>query len=115
MELNDSDYKDELLLEPKLLMITTYDLNKADSDGLQKLEKLHQDAKSKGYKVIALTASDTAISNAVKKQYGHTFDYYFCDATTVKTIERANPSIVILEKGTITQKVHHNDINQLNL
>jgi hypothetical protein len=26
-----------------------------------------------------------------------------------KTIERANPSIVVLEKGTIKQKVHYND------
>ncbi len=40
---------------------------------------------------------------------------YFADATTLKTIERANPSIVILEKGTITQKVHHNDIDKLKL
>ena len=33
----------------------------------------------------------------------------------LKTIERANPSIVILEKGTIKQKVHYNDIDNLNL
>ena len=48
-----------------------------------------------------------------KKQYGCTFDFYFCDGTTLKTIERANPSLVVLHKGTIMQKLHYNDSEQL--
>ncbi|WP_395042846.1 BT_3928 family protein [Flavobacterium sp.] len=115
LELDGSDYKDELLLEPKLMIFTTYDLDKSDADGLKKLEKLNQEAKTKGYKVIGLTASVKEKSNAIKKQYGQTFDYYFCDAIAIKTIERANPSIIILEKGTIKQKVHFNDIDKLKL
>ena len=46
-------------------------------------------------------------------EFGCTFDFYFCDGTTLKTIERANPSIVILKKGTITQKVHYHDASLL--
>ena len=49
-----------------------------------------------------------------KKKYGLQFDYYTCDAIALKTIERANPSIVLLEKGTVKQKVHYNDIKDLN-
>jgi uncharacterized membrane protein YphA (DoxX/SURF4 family) len=115
MELNGSDYKSELLLEPKLLVFTSYDLDKADTDGLAKLEKINQLAKSKGYKVVGLTASDAEKIKNIKKQFGQTFDYYFCDATTVKTIERANPSLIIIENGTIKQKVHHNDSDLLQL
>jgi uncharacterized membrane protein YphA (DoxX/SURF4 family) len=115
LELNGSDYKDELLQEPKLIIFTTYDLEKSDVDGLEKLEKITQYAKSKGYKVIGLTASSKELSDGVKKMYGHSFDYYFCDAIAIKTIERANPSIIVLEKGTIKQKVHHNDSNDLKL
>ncbi len=115
MELNGSDYKDELLLEPKLLMFVAYDLSKADPEGLSLLEKMHRDAVSKGYKVIGMTAAlEDEIENT-KKKYGITFDFYFCDATTLKTIERANPSIVVLEKGTITQKLHWKDAENLNL
>ncbi|HMI07777.1 MAG TPA: BT_3928 family protein [Flavobacterium sp.] len=115
MEKDGSDYKDELLQEPKLLVFVTYDLKKADADGLSQLENLTQQAKAKGYKVIAMTASLEGEIQKVKKQYGFTFDFYFCDATTLKTIERANPSIIVLEKGTIRQKVHYNDISKLNL
>jgi uncharacterized membrane protein YphA (DoxX/SURF4 family) len=108
-----SDYKDEFLEEPKLMLITAYDLVNADHSGMAKLEKLNLDAKAKGYKVVAMTASSPEEIAAAKKQFGLTFDFYFCDAITVKTIERANPSIVLLEKGTIKQKVHHNDIADL--
>lgn len=115
MEKDGSDHKDEFLKEAKLLVFVTYDLSKSNADGMKQLEKLHQDAKAKGYKVIAMTASGEAEIEGVKKQYGQTFDYYFCDGTTLKTIERANPSIVVIEKGTIKQKVHYNDIAKLNL
>lgn len=113
MEKDGSDYKDELLLEPKLLMFVAYDLTKADAEGLAILEQLHQKAKSAGYKVIAMTASDTELIEKVKKQHGLTFDFYFCDATTLKTIERANPSLVVLHKGTIVQKLHWHDADDL--
>ncbi len=115
MEKDGSDYKDELLEEPKLLVFVTYDLEKADKKGLQILEGLNQKAKTKGYKVIAMTATGEETIEKAKKEFGFTFDFYFCDATTLKTIERANPSIVILNKGTVVQKVHYNDINTLKL
>ena len=113
MEKDGTDYKDELLLEPKLVLFVTYDLKKSDKDGLQKLEKINQEAKAKGYKVIGMTSSLPDEIALTKKEYGFTFDFYFCDAITLKTIERANPSIVILEKGTVKQKVHYNDSDQL--
>lgn len=115
MEKDGSDYKDELLQEPKLMVFISYDLTHADADGMKQLEGLHAKAKAAGYKVIGMTASDEKEIAKNKKDFGLTFDFYFCDATTLKTIERANPSIVVLEKGTIKQKVHYNDISLLNL
>lgn len=115
MEKDGSDYKDEFLNEPKLLVIVAYDLVKADKSGMKKLTKLNQYATDKGYKVIGMTASAPEEINTTKKQFGIDFDFYFCDATALKTIERANPSIIVLEKGTIKQKVHHNDLDELIL
>ena len=115
MEKDGSDHKAELLKEPKLMVFVTYDLMKADKNGLEKLEKLNQFAKSKDYKVIGMTASSPDEIAGIKKDFGYTFDFYFCDGTTLKTIERSNPSIVIIENGTIKQKVHYNDIDSLKL
>ncbi|OOG78013.1 BT_3928 family protein [Flavobacterium sp. A45] len=113
MEKDGSDYKEELLQEPKLLMVVAYDLALANTDGLAKIEQINKKASAKGYKVIGMTASTPEQIEKIKKQYGITFDFYFCDAIPLKTIERANPSFVILEKGTVKQKVHYNDTEDL--
>ena len=55
------------------------------------------------------------LPESTKKKYGLTLEVLFCDATALKTIERANPSFVILNYGTVKQKVHYNDSNDLNL
>ena len=115
MELNGSDYKDELLEEPKLLVFVAYDLSKSDPEGMAKLEGIKSDAVGKGYKVIAMTAALEEEIAKTKEKFGFTFDFYFCDATTLKTIERANPSIVTVENGTITQKLHWKDAGELQL
>lgn len=112
---NDVDYKEEYLDEPKLLIFVTYDLTLSNPDGMNKLEQINKSAKAKGYKVIAMTASGQDEIEASKKKYGITVDFYFCDAIALKTIERANPSIIVVHDGTIVQKVHYNDTNDLKL
>ncbi|WP_310557169.1 BT_3928 family protein [Flavobacterium sp.] len=115
LEKDGTDYVSEILNEEKMMFLVMYNLEKSNPEGLSKMEAFHQKAKSKGYKVIALSASDKTAIEKVKKENKMTFDFYFCDATTLKTIERSNPSIVVLQKGTIKQKAHFNDIEKLKL
>lgn len=115
IEKDGSNYVENILEEQKVILLISYDLNKSKEKGMKKLEELNKKAAAKNYLVIGLTASDLSISEAFKKEFGLTFDYYFCDPTTLKTIVRANPGIVVLEKGTIVQKVHFNDIDKVVL
>ncbi len=115
IEKDGEDFTDAMLEEPKLILIISYDLAKASDEGLAKMKSFSEKAQTAGYKVIGMTASDTALIEAKKKQFKIPFDYYFCDATTLKTIERANPSIVVLEKGTITAKAHWQETEYLQL
>jgi len=115
MTKDGSDYKEEFLYVPKLMIFVTYNLPNASPEGLNKLKILTTEAKAKGYKVIGMTASTPEQIENTQKKYDFDFDFYFCDAITLKTIERANPSVVILNQGTITQKVHYNDISNLKL
>lgn len=115
IEKDGVNYMDSILDDPKVIFLISYDLSKSKEKGMQKLENFNKKAIEKGYNVIGLTASDASIRNAFKNEFGLTFDYYFCDPTTLKTIVRANPGIVVVEKGTIVQKVHFNDIEKVNL
>ncbi len=115
IEKDGGDYTDDILSMEKVVIIITHNLKKSEKIGLQKLEKLHQKALKNGYEVIGLTASLDEIIDLTTKQNNITFDFYTCDETTLKTIVRANPGVLILNKGTIVDKVSWTDIDNLNL
>ncbi len=115
LELDGVDQTNLILSKEKVLLIVAYDLEKANIEGLKKANELYKNAAAKGYYVALLTGSATDVIAATKTKYNFGFDCLFCDATALKTIERANPSFVLLHYGTVTQKVHYNDISDLKL
>lgn len=115
LELEGQDISNLILSKEKAMLVVAYDLEKANPEAMQKLANLYKDASAKGYYAAIVTGSSTEVIESAKKKYGIAFDILFCDATALKTIERANPSFVILNYGTVVQKVHYNDINDLNL
>jgi len=64
--------------------------------------------------LLQMSASNSEQTSALVKKYKLGFEYYFTDETALKTIVRSNPGVLVLEKGTIKQKVHYNDIDELN-
>ncbi len=115
MELEGQDYTPEVLAEPKALLVVAYDLNKASDEGLKTINETVEKARNAGYEIIGLTATDKNLIEGFKTKYNLDMDFYFCDGTTLKTIERANPSYVTLEYGVITDKKHWNDVKLLNI
>ena len=114
IEKNGEDYTKEILEEPKLMMIISYDLDKANLEGFKPIKILTDNALQKGYKVIGMTASMLKAPEIIK-EYELNFDFYFTDQTTLKTIIRSNPAIMIVEKGTIVQKANYRDANKIDL
>ena len=108
IEKNGVDYTDQFLNTEKLIVVVSYDLEKADKEALEKIDPYLKKAKEKGYQIIGLTASNT--QNSVVD-----VPFYFCDETTLKTIVRSNPGVLKLSNGTIKQKLHYNDIEDLSL
>ncbi|MFX0555188.1 BT_3928 family protein [Maribacter sp. CXY002] len=115
IEQKGEDFAMSLLQEPKLLMVIAYDLRKSNLEIFSKIGELANNGKEKGYKVIGMSASGPEQTESLIKDYGLNFEFYFTDETTLKTIVRSNPGVLILEKGTIKDKVHYNDIEDLRL
>ncbi|WP_047246081.1 BT_3928 family protein [Maribacter thermophilus] len=113
IEQNGEDFAAGLLQEPKLVMVIAYDLRKANLDMFSQIKKVSDQASNKGYKVIGMSASSSDQTNELVKKYDLNFEFYFTDETTLKTIVRSNPGVLVLEKGTIKQKVHYNDLDEL--
>ena len=114
IEQNGEDFAASLLHEPKLVMVVAYDLRKTNTNVFAELKEVTDSAIKKGYKVIGMSASNNEQSNELIKTYNLGFPFYFTDETALKTITRSNPGILVLEKGTIRQKVHYNDFDELS-
>lgn len=113
IEQEGEDFTEEMLSEDKLVMVIAYDLRKSSAEGLQKIKEATDRAVTDGYKVIGMSASDGRVTQPVIDQYKLDFPFYFTDATTLKTIVRSNPGILKLHSGTIVQKLHFNDAEDL--
>ena len=113
IEKQGQDMSATLLEEDKLVMVIAYDLAKSNFDVYNALKNTMDAAKNKGYKVIGMSASNEELSNRVIAKFKLEFPFYFTDETTLKTIVRSNPGILVLEKGTIVEKVHYNDMEDL--
>jgi uncharacterized membrane protein YphA (DoxX/SURF4 family) len=103
------DFTESLMEEDKLLIIVAYNLSKTELEGWAKIQSALLKAKAENYKIIGLTASGLSAISTLKSEYALDFDFYFADETAIKTIIRASPGLVKIEKGTIVDKLHWND------
>ena len=96
------------LQHPKLILFVIPFADKVKAEQIKKLNLLALKAKAKGYEVVGV-ANNPIENNA--------FNLCFMDQTTMKTIIRSNPGIVLISNGIVKAKYHYNDlpsVTQLN-
>ena len=110
-----ADLAPVLLAKDKVMLIIVYNLDKTDTNGFPAIKDLADKAIKKGYTVYGASASFTDDLILAKEEYNLPFDFLFCDETSLKTIIGANPGVIILNKGTVTQKKNWVDVNEVKL
>ena len=104
------DYTQQMLnAEKPVLLVITYKLENADIDGLNMLSKIKEYADEKGYITVGMTASNWDLIYRVRNEFNLNFPFFVTDEITLKTMVRANPGIMKLEKGTIVGKWNFRD------
>ena len=104
-----------LLEKEKVMLVIVYNLDKSDTNGFPAMKEVSEKAIAKGYTVYGVSASFSDDLLVAQEKYNLPFDFLFCDETTLKTMIRANPGIIILDKGTVTQKKNWVDVEGLEL
>lgn len=111
----DSRYED---ITPDVLeytghtyLLVMYDLAGASEEGAREAEEIYRKALTRNHRFYALTASSDAAIKAFAEKTGVTFPFYKTDPTTLKTIIRANPGLVLIKNGTIIGKWNWRDFN----
>ena len=101
--LNDTGYT-FLLISPTLAY--------ADDSNFGRIDQIYEFAQDYGYRFICLTASSDKDIAKWQDITGAEYPFYTTDATTLKTMIRSNPGLMLLHHGTIIQKWSHNKLPQ---
>jgi len=116
LETNEGeDLTNKVLEAPKVLLVVMNAIEKSRKGGFENVKIITDKALKDGYLVYGLSSSLNETFVKYKQEYKFNFELLFCDETTLKTIIRANPGIVILNKGTVKGKWNVRDIANINL
>ena len=106
--LDGDDLTDDVLSADRATLVVMYDLQKAgcSKKRMEKMQKLFDNADAAGEPCYILTGSGEQEIQAFCDAYEWLSPARFCltDPVTLKTIVRANPGVIVLENGTITDK-----------
>jgi uncharacterized membrane protein YphA (DoxX/SURF4 family) len=115
LENTQNDLAPEILKMDKVMLVLMSSLEKSENKAFPEIKKIADKAIKKGYTVYGVSASFSEIIQQTKKKFQLPFEVLFCDETTLKTMIRANPGIMILKKGIVVDKKNWKDIDDLEL
>ncbi|WP_315341729.1 BT_3928 family protein [Hoylesella oralis] len=91
------------------LLISPY-LEHADDSNFGDIDQIYEYAQDFGYPFYYLTASSQKAIKNWQDITGAEYKFFNTDATTLKTIIRSNPGLLLLKDGVVIRKWSHNDL-----
>ena len=83
-------------------------LEDADDSQLDLINQVYEYAEDNGYPFYCLTASSEQGINRWRDITGAEYPFALTDETTLKTVIRSNPGLLLLKDGTVIRKWSHN-------
>ncbi len=110
LELNGVDITNQVLYADRIFLLIAYRLEKSEGSAYQKLNEFALAAAEDQIPFIGLSSSLPSVVEAKAEEWGTRFSFGSADETMLKTVVRANPGIVMLEKGVVIKKWHYQDL-----
>ncbi len=109
-DMQGSDYTEDILNNPNYyFFLVAYQLDKTDAKVQGKINDFVNLCDQNKIKFIGLTSSSPKEVDAFRHEHNSMFPYYNADATTLKTMIRSNPGLMLLKHGTVIAMWHYND------
>ena len=88
-------------------------LEDADDTNFGEIDQLYEYALERGYPFYCLTASGEQAIEQWRNITGAEYPFCHTDETTLKTVIRSNPGLLLLKNGTVIRKWSHNGLPKL--
>jgi uncharacterized membrane protein YphA (DoxX/SURF4 family) len=105
-----SDITNEVLTDHDYsFLLIAKDLSTANKRAFERANAIANYCKTGHCKFYALTSSSISEVDSLKKSKVLVFDFYITDGTALKTINRANPGLMLIRDGLVLAQWHYND------
>lgn len=105
------DITDSILTYPNYyFLVVAYRLDRTNQKVVSKLNDIYFKAKANGYGFACATASTQGEIAAFSSKTGAEYPFINADETMLKTVIRANPGLILLNKGTIIGQWHYSQL-----
>jgi len=104
-----TDITGDILSRGNVFLLVAYDISKSDKGVQNKINDFVAKCQEYDIEFIGLTSSAPSEVEQFTKEHGSKFQYYFTDATTLKTMIRSNPGLMLLHAGTVGAMWHYHD------
>jgi uncharacterized membrane protein YphA (DoxX/SURF4 family) len=108
--LDGEDITEEVLSMDRVILVVCYDLRKSIARLHPLVNDFVNEAEALGIPTVGLTATDPATVEELRHEWQMPYPFAAADQTTLKTIIRANPGVVVLNKGTVVAKWNPRDL-----
>ena len=115
IESGDGDITEQVLADTSynFLLVSPY-LEQADDSRLDLINELYEYAHDHGYPFYCLTASTRGEHYRWRDITGAEYPFCQTDGTTLKTVIRSNPGLLLVKDGVIIRKWSHNNLPELS-
>lgn len=111
ISLRGEDITDQILDHPGIFLLVAYNIEKTHAEAYGKgINDFANASQRLGHPFMGLSASLDGLVEETRHELQAPFPFCSADETTLKTIIRANPGIVLLKKGVVVKKWHYNDL-----
>ena len=108
--LQGEDITEEVLAADRIMLVVMYDIAKTNLKNFNRINDLAEYAENQGVRVLGLTGSSVSDFEPIRHEVQAAFPWATCDMTTLKTMIRSNPGVIILNSGVVKAKFSHRDV-----
>jgi uncharacterized membrane protein YphA (DoxX/SURF4 family) len=110
----EGDITDSVLSADYAFLVIAPKLEQSENDSWDEFKAIAASAKAKGHLFVGLTSSTQDNVQSVIKLYALNFDIGTADETTLKSMVRAHPGLMLLHRGVVVGKWSWRDLPSLN-
>ncbi|CAN5505197.1 DoxX family protein [soil metagenome] len=113
--LEGSDYTQDIIENPNYnFLLICYDLEKANKEIFGKINDFEALCKADSVTFVVLTSSGKETVDKFKSEVKTNVTFYNTDGTTLKTMIRSNPGLMLLKGGTVIDMWHYHSFPSYN-